>query len=609
MDTEPTKKPKKSSWKQFQKLSLDPKKIKSRAAKVESATTKHAHKFIVKRLKNIRYVRSHVLLWFAGVGAILVAVAGQFIVGTQGFSSLEPVKEGTYAEGVLGAIDTLNPLQASSSAEVAASRLLYSSLYTYDETGTLRGDVAQSLTVDDAGEIYTVKLREDVKWHDGKDLTADDVVFTIETITNPESRSRSSLRTNWQDITVEKLDTYTVKFTLPAYAAFPHALTFPIVPSHILQDVPAAAIPDSSFASEPVGSGPFSFRLLQNVDITSSHRTVHMVTNPDYYATVPKLSRFELHAYPDAQSLERAIQTRAITAAADVSQALAASGIDNGYRAQQFPIDNGVYLLLNTTSPVLEDRDIRRALQRGIDTKLIAEAAGSDLPQLDTPFIPSSYFADTTLPDAPDRNIEAANKLLDDAGWKRTGPGEIRQNKDDEPLTLNLKTVQTPQFERVVETVAEQVRALGVQVEITVIDDTQPGSNFRQDVLQQRNYDMLVYELPIGADPDVYAYWHSSQLGISGYNFTNYSNSVSDAALASARDRTDPALRRAKYVTFARQWLSDAPAIGLYQQVSTYIYNQNATAIPSGTTLVMSSDRYSSVSQWTVSRGPVYKTP
>ncbi len=607
MQDKPPKKSKKSSWKQFQKLSIDPKKLKSRAARVESATTKHAHRFIVKRLNNIRYVRSHVLLWMGSVVAILVAVASQFLIGSQGFTQMGPVQTGTYAEGVLGAVDTLNPLQASSSAEVAASRLLFSSLYTYDKTGTLHPDVASSLAIDDSGEIYTVKLREDVRWHDGRELTADDVVFTIDLITNPETRSRSSLRTNWRDITVEKLDTYTVKFTLPAYAAFPHALTFPIVPKHILQDVPAAAIPESGFASEPVGSGPFVFRLLQNVDIASNHRTVHMVANTDYFGTTPKLGRFELHAYPETEALQRSLESRAITAAADVPMSLAQISVDRGYKQQQFPLDNGVYLLFNTTGSVLEDRDVRRALQRGIDTDAVRRAAGENLPSLGLPFISSTYFANTDLPTAPSYNTDQANKLLDDAGWERNSAG-VRSN-DDTTLSLGLTTVKNEQFERVVETLAQQLRSLGVEVEVTVVDDGQPGSNFRQDVLQQRNYDLLVYELPIGADPDVYAYWHSSQLGVSGYNFTNYSNSVSDAALASARDRTDPELRRAKYVTFARQWLSDAPAVGLYQQVSTYVYNKNATAIPAGSTLVMSSDRYSSVSQWTVSRGPVYKTP
>lgn len=594
-----------TNWKQFQKLSFDPKKIRRHAARVESVTTRHAHRFIIKRMNNIRYIRTHVLAWFFTAGVILATVTAQFVIGSQGYAVTAPVKEGTYAEGVLGTIDTLNPLQASTSAEVAASRLMFSSLYKYDETGRLKGDLATNMSISKSGEIYTVKLREDATWHDGQKLTADDVVFTIEVIKDPESRSRSTLRTNWQDIKVEKLNEHTVKFSLPPYAAFPHALTFPVVPKHILQDVPMSAIPESAFASEPVGSGPFYFRMLLNTDIASNHRTLHMNAYEDYYEGAPKINRFELHAYPDIDTFADALNSREITAAADVPQSVVDEIENKGYVTRSYSLDNGVYLLLNTTSPILRDKQVRLALQRAVDTDKVRQATGEDLPNLDLPFIPTRFSA--KLPGAPKINTVQAGKLLDQAGWKLNKDG--LRKKDGKAMTLSLTTIQTEQFRKVVEEIAKQVRQLGITVEVSVIDDRAPGSNFRQDVLQQRNYDMLVYELPIGADPDVYAYWHSSQLGVSGYNFTNYSNTVSDAALASARDRIEPALREAKYATFARQWLSDAPAIGLYQQVFTYAANHNTKSLEDGTELVMSSDRYSNVIRWSVGRGQVYKTP
>lgn len=607
MQDKPTKKSRKPiNPKQFQKLALDPKRIRRQAARVESATVRHAHRFIIKRLNNIRYVRRHVLIWFFAVGIILAAVTAQFLLSSQSYSTVGAIDEGTYAEGVLGAIDSLNPLQASSSAEVAASRLMFSSLYRYDKTGTLHGDLARNLSIDKSGEVYTVKLREDVVWHDGEKLTADDVVFTIRLITDPETRSRSSLRTNWQDVKVEKLDTYTVKFTLPTYAAFPHALTFPVVPMHQLQDVPAAGIPESGFASAPIGSGPFTFRLLQNADIASNHRTVHMSANQNYYGGTPRVNRFELHAYPDTEALGEALQAREITAAADVPSSIVSTVKKLGYISQKHTLDNGVYLLFNTNNPILKDKKVRQALQRGIALDKVRQASGENLPVLDLPFIPSG-FEDYELPTAPGYNPAQAVKLLESAGWKLASDGT--RKKKDQIMSLTLTTIQTEQFRMVVDELAKQIRKLGIKVDVTVIDDRAPGSNFRQDVLQQRNYDMLVYELPIGADPDVYAYWHSSQLGVSGYNFTNYSNGVSDAALASARSRIETKLRHAKYETFAKQWLADAPAIGLYQQIFIYVYNRNATTIPAGAELVISSDRYSTVTDWTVNRGPVYKTP
>jgi peptide/nickel transport system substrate-binding protein len=119
----------------------------------------------------------------------------------------------------------------------------------------------------------------------------------------------------------------------------------------------------------------------------------------------------------------------------------------------------------------------------------------------------------------------------------------------------------------------------------------------------------LLYELFIGADPDVYAYWHSSQVGMSGYNFSNYINKTADAALASSRSRLEPELRNAKYKAFARQWLDDAPAIGLYQPVTEYIFNKHVRSIDPKTTLVSSQDRYANILYWSVGQESVYKTP
>src|SRR5690606_16960206 len=141
-------------------------------------------------------------------------------------------KGGTYAEAVTGQIDTLNPLYASTEAEVSVSRLLFSSLYTFDTAGKLSESLAQSMDVDESGKIYTVKIRSDVIWHDGRELTAKDVAFTINLIKKPATMS--PLRINWQDVEVRVIDDTTVEFRLPAlYAAFPHALTFAVLPSHI----------------------------------------------------------------------------------------------------------------------------------------------------------------------------------------------------------------------------------------------------------------------------------------------------------------------------------------------------------------------------------------
>ena len=124
-------------------------------------------------------------------------------------------------------------------------------------------------------------------------------------------------------------------------------------------------------------------------------------------------------------------------------------------------------------------------------------------------------------------------------------------------------------------------------------------------MLQGRNFDILLYELAIGADPDVYAYWYSS----SHYNFSGYSNTLADTSLVSARSRLEPELRNAKYKQFVSQWYSDAPAIALYQPAIEYVSLREASSVKPGLSLVSNADRYADVIYWTVANDTVYKTP
>jgi len=113
----------------------------------------------------------------------------------------------------------------------------------------------------------------------------------------------------------------------------------------------------------------------------------------------------------------------------------------------------------------------------------------------------------------------------------------------------------------------------------------------------------------IGADPDVYAYWHSSQATRLGYNFANYSSAFSDDALTSARSRSEADLRNEKYKAFAQQWLDDVPAIGLYQSVMGYAHRPSVQPYISDVSIPSVSERFSDILYWSAEQSQVYKTP
>lgn len=591
-------------WRQFQRLTFDSKKMSRRVKKAEGATMRHARKFIVTRLDNIRSVRRNIIAWLLLVGAMIIAVGAQYVWFQNSYKTTAAARGGTYAEALLGPIDTLDPLYASSNAELAASRLLFSSLFNYDETGHLHGDLAQSMSVDKSGRIYTVKLRPGVMWHDGELLTAKDIAFTVNLIKNPETRS--SLRINWQDIDVNAVDDSTVQFRLPAvYAAFPNALTFAVLPEHLLGKVAPGAIRENTFSRSPVGSGPFSFSLLQKTDSGHQSKVVHMVAFNKYYGGAPLINRFEIHAYDTQDSIVQALRTGEVSASSDLS------GVDtdridtNSYGIIDKPVSSGVYALFNTTSPVLRDRQIRLALELGTDTKAIRKALSAPAPSLDLPFT-NGQLTGKGVPHAPAYNSAKAAAILNKAGWVMKGT--VREKKGQK-LAITVATTKSSQYEKTLEVMAGQWRKLGVQVNTNVVDTTDPSSNFVQNILQPRSYDVLLYELFIGADPDVYAYWHSSQVGTSGYNFSNYASGAADDALSSARSRLEPELRNVKYKAFARQWIADVPAIGLYQPVMEYVYSKHVRAIDPSSTLISPYDRYANILDWNVEQKSVYKTP
>lgn len=586
-------------------IKIDRRKLARRAERVEKVTQRHAHRFIVRRIDNARMVSREIITWLVVVGLMIGGLGLQLLWNQHGYVAEGRESGGAYVEGVIGPLDTLNPLYITSSATASISRLVFSSLYDYDSTGHLRQDVASSMTVSSDGRTHSVTIREDVKWHDGELLTVDDVVFTISMIRN--EAVRSPLRVNWLDVTVEKKDNRTVAFTLPSsYAAFPHALTFPILPQHLLKDIAPAVIRESTYSKAPVGSGPFVFRRFQAADALSKHKVVNLVANKDYYRGAPKLARFEMHVFDDETSLASAVKAGDLSGTGDLS----ASSIDNlsaRYKVTPAALNSGVYAIFNTKSTLLQDKDIRKALQVGTNTAAIRAQLNNAALPLDLPILPSQLTG-VDIPKAPAYNLLQAGAKLDEAGWKIVDSSNIRK-KGTETLTLTITTTKGSEYEKVAKLLQEQWKAFGVDAKLRIVDSGSASSVFVQDTLQARNFDVLLYKLALGADPDVYAYWHSSQVGQTGYNFASYSNSLVDANLASARARITPELRSVKYAAFSKQWLNDAPAVALYQSTVEYISNRNVSAVDPAARLVTAADRYENVLYWTVGPLDVYKTP
>jgi peptide/nickel transport system substrate-binding protein len=568
---------------------------------------RHARKFLVQRWDNLRLARREVIGWLLLV-AVLVTIGGlQTVLYTRGTETIAAVDGGTYAEGIVDKRVTITPLYAATDGERAASNLVYSSLLELDETGNLRPELAMSYAISEDGKTYSVKLRDNVKWSDGQKFTADDVVLTVELMKNPTVES--TLLNSWRNIEVKKISDSEVAFTLKStLASFPFSLDFGILPAHILKEIKPANI-QSTFADNPakmVGTGAFVFQSEET--LTSGQIVLRLAANSRYFRGTPRVNTLTIQTYATSEDLLKGFKANEINAAAGLSTREAAQALDQpDANLVQTSLGDGVFAMFNNSGQITSDLAVREALRLGLDRSAVRASVngGAKLEAvtvLETPLIPG-LVSDVDKLQQPDYNLKAAGEKLDAAGWKLDDSGQ--RIKDGQPLTLSVVTVKGADYEPAAKNIAEQWGKLGIKIDFVTADP----SNAQQNYFIPRSYDVLVYQLYLGTDLDIFAYWASSQATARGLNFANYRSTLADLSLTNARTQLNQARRHTRYADFVKQWLKDAPAIALYQPMYYYLTDSGVRSLSGNEDLFDSASRFTNVRDFTVNLGTVKTTP
>jgi len=574
-------------------------KLGSRAIDLQGSSTKHVKRYLTRRAGRFDGVKRFVFGWLLLVLFLTLGTVSSLQQARLASRAPMPVAGGVYTEGMVGGVNNLNPLFSSGMVDDSASRMVFNGLMRYNEEGNLVPDLATELKVDESKKIYTVNLRDDVVWHDEQPFTAEDVTFTFSTIQNTATRSTSYA--SWQGIKVSTLDKYSVRFELPApFAPFPDALTTAILPGHLLKELPPEQIRTSPFNTSPVGTGPFVFKTLRSEP--GKQQQIEFTSNPRYFRGEPKIERFIMRLYEDDEALARAMGSREITAAVDLKLDTAEEiSTDKSIRQVDIPLNSGVFAFMKTTSPILADVNIRNALSQSINRETaVLGLFNARYTPLKSPLLPSQIGYDSRYNQLT--NVAGAEGLLDAAGWVKQANG--MRAKDGAPLKLNLITVNSAQYSALAGELQKQWAAVGVDVQPQLLSLEQ----LQQNGLAAHSYDILLYGISVGYDPDVYAYWHSSQARSSGLNFSEWKSTRADTSLEVARTRLEKILREARYKTFLDEWNKSSPAVALYQPRVTYVYHQNAHGIKP-VAANNASARLTNVEDWTVGIAPTQQTP
>jgi peptide/nickel transport system substrate-binding protein len=537
----------------------------------------------------IRLIRKFLALWWIIAAVAFVGLLQQIGALQQLASVAVPEPGGTYTEAAVGTVGNLNPVLPESATTDDINQLIFSGLTRYDSAGHLVADLATSWHVSSDGLTYTFHLRHGVKWQDGVPFTSADVAFTLTAIQNPDSRS--PLASSWQGVTVATPDQYTVTFTLPEpLNSFLDSTTLGIVPQHLLEDVNPSMLRVASFNQNPIGTGPFKIKTF-----APSAGEIDLVANPNYYLGKPKLDDFVFKLYSSPAATLVAFEQHQVTSPGQILPSFAAqASVEPGLATYTYTVPEEQTLFFNTKDPSLSDAVLRTILTRSIDrTKVLQAATGGQGVVVTQPLLPGQLgytdkYAQSYLSPA------AAETALNAAGWTLPKQSSVRE-KNGSKLQLKLVTLSGSPLGLAAAEIKRQWAAIGIDLSITTVGQDQ----LEQTYMRPRNFQMLLYGINVGADPDVYSFWHSSQAVDPGINLSGYDSTAADKALEDGRIKTDQTARIGYYNAFLQAWNTDEPAAVLYQSEYVYGTRQEVGGL-TGHRLIVPEDRYYNVQDWTV---------
>lgn len=528
------------------------------------------------------------------IGAFLVFIS-LAMLGTDFYyrhSIIGPAIGGHLTEGIVGTPRSLNPLLSpSNDVDTDLVSLMYSGLFTIDGAGKIIPDLVQSYVVSEDQKTYTLTLRKDVRWHDGKPLTVDDVIFTFSLLQDPSWKS--PLAPTFTDTTIERTDDTTITFFLEKpFAPFISKLRFGIMPRHIWKDI----TPQNALLSEhnlkPVGTGLMQFMSLKR-DKRGFVLSYTVDRYPQYHRTPTFIEQMTFKFYPDYSAATQALRKRQVDSLSFVPRDMRPQVREMAHVlpiSLEMPQYTAVFFN-PTLNQALSDVDVRRALSMSIDkSRILFEVLDGEGHPLDLP--PISGYTDPLTNTIP-HNLVKAKELLDKAGWTLDSDTGLRTNEDDNTLGITLTSVSQSEHLAVMRIVKEGWTSIGVDVTLQAI----PASDIHRTVIRPREYEALLFGQLLEADPDPYPFWHSSQVSDPGLNLAQYASSPADKAIEAARNTSDPLARQSAYRDFLEILASDIPAAFLYSPTYTYpvpITMQGFT----GMRITVPADRFASLASW-----------
>jgi peptide/nickel transport system substrate-binding protein len=534
----------------------------------------------------------------------VILVVAFLVAGIQ--SAIEVVKTpgllfgegGSYTEGVLSERPVaISPLYIDfSDANRDISGLVFSGLTKYDpDLKSFVGDMAD-LTVTEDRKTYRFVMKDNLYWHDGTPLTAEDVYFTYHDIIQNPDFQNPILKANFEGVEIKLVDAKTIEFTLTRPNSFFLTNTnVGIVPKHILGEVPVVDLPFDTFNSKPVGSGPYMVESpVENLN--DGRQRVVLNVNNTYYGERAKIKIIRFNIYPDADSMAKEKNTLNVIAKVpkDIWDEI---DMANRFIFSNYELPQYTALFFNMDSEVLKKDKVRLALQKSVDKAELMKGLQSKT-AVDTPLMELNQ-SDWIYKE----NLEEAKGALFDSGYKMPKDVAEKYRKDAKgnilKLTLLVRnypegTVLAKENTQVAEFFKSSWEKVGVETDVQY--EEREAFEARMAL---HDYDMILTGQNLGYNYDTYSFWHSSQAVEGGLNLSNYRSFAADALIEKIRDTFDSKIKETLLKDLAKEISQDIPAIFLYRPSYTFASDGKVKGMVLKN-LAFVSDRFSHMDRWCI---------
>jgi len=447
----------------------------------------------------------------------------------------------------------INPILATDSASSEIAQWIFNGLFKYDKNGNVTTDLAKSYKfVNDTKLIVT--LRQNVQWSDGARFSADDVIFTYNTIISP--KIFTPISDSFKKVKeVKKIDDYTIEITYkePYFQALEIWMSG-ILPKHLLEN--EKDLMRSKFNKNPIGTGSYK---LDTFKVSSD---IKLKANENYFEGRPKIDNILYKFLPDPTTSFLMLKQKQL----DVG-GLTPLQIDRqiddkfkkDYKIVEKPSFGYTYMGFNLKNKKFSDIRVRRALSLAINKEELVDILFFGHAKVCTgPFLPGTFAFNDDIK-TPKQNIKKAKELLKEAGYNNGNPFEFEvvTNANN---ALRVYAAEILQY---------QLAKIGVKMNIRVME----WQAFLNTIVHPRNFEAIILGWGLSLMPDAYPLWHSSSDKKGGFNLVGYHNSEVDRLIAAGAKTVDRKKLGIIYKKIFKLISDDLPYLFLYIPNSITVVN------------------------------------